>query len=231
MATVRHSIVGRSVRRKTKSSRPKLIRVAVLESDPVRSVGLHAVLSSEPDIKVCAGTVESVLHSRHDELVLMTTDRGPTFSSSLFALKAVRPGIRIIVTGPGKRDEDILRAVTAGAKGYVPQEASSDILKKAIREVHAGSVWIPRRVVATFIERATAPPAVPRTAPLISPREREVLQLLVSGCSNREIALELSVTEQTVKAHIAQLLRKTGLPNRIALSVHAITKALLGAAR
>jgi DNA-binding NarL/FixJ family response regulator len=223
--------MGRPVRRRTKSSRPKLIHVSVLESDPVRSVGLQAVLSSEPDMKVCAGTVESVLESRYDELVLMTTDRGPTFSAALFALKTVRPGIRIIVTGPGKRDEDILRAVTAGAKGYVPQEAPSDILKKAIREVHAGSVWIPRRVVATFIERATAPRTLPRTAPPISPREREVLRLLVSGCSNREIGLELGVTEPTVKAHIAQLLRKTGVPNRIALSVHAITKALLNTAR
>lgn len=182
-------------------------------------------------MKVCAGTVESVLESRHDELVLMTTDRGPTFSAALFALKTVRPSIRIIVTGPGKRDEDILRALTAGAKGYVPQEASSEILQKAIREVHAGSVWIPRRVVATFIERATAPGPLPRTAPPISPRERDVLRLLVSGCSNREIAMELGVTEPTVKAHIAQLLRKTGAPNRIALSVHAITKALLGTAR
>jgi DNA-binding NarL/FixJ family response regulator len=231
MATVGYIVMGRSARRNVKSSRLKLIHISVLESDPMRSVGLQAVLSTEPDMKVCAGTVESVLNSRHDELVLMTTDRGPTFSSSLFALKAVRPGIRIIVTGPGKRDEDVLRAVTAGAKGYVPQEAPSHILKKAIREVHAGSVWIPRRVIATFIERATAPPAVPRTAPLISPRELEVLRLLVSGCSNREIAFDLGVTEPTVKAHIAQLLRKTGLPNRIALSVHAITKALLSRAQ
>ncbi len=195
----------------------------------MRSVGLQAVFSSEPDMRVRAGTLESVLTSRHEELVLMTTDRGPSFSAAMSALKAVRPGIRIIVTGPGKRDEDILRAVLAGAKGYVPEEASSDILKKAIREVHAGSVWIPRRVVATFIERATARRHPPRTTPKISPRQRQVLRLLVSGCSNREIAEELGVIEQTVKAHVAQLLRKIGVPNRTALTVHAVTKSLLGA--
>ncbi|MGO9402750.1 MAG: DNA-binding response regulator [Terriglobales bacterium] len=211
-----------------KRRRPKLIHVSVLESDPVRSVGLQAVFSSEPDIKVRAGTIESVLQSRHEELVLMTTDRGPSFSSAMSALKALRPGIRIIVTGPGKRDEDILRAVNAGAMGYVPQEASSDILKKAIREVHAGSVWIPRRVVAVFIERTTVMRNLPSTAPRISPREREVLRLLVSGCSNREIAQDLGITERTVKSHVTHLLQTLAVPNRTALTVHAISKSLLG---
>lgn len=194
----------------------------------MRAVGLQAVFSSEPDMKVRAGTVETVLHSRYEELVLMTTDRGPSFSAAMSALKAVRPGIRIIVTGPGKRDDDILRAINAGAKGYVAQEASSDVLKKAIREVHAGSVWIPRRVLAFFIERSTEPQKVSSPVPKISPREREVLRLLLSGCSNREIAQKLGIIEQTVKSHVAQLLRKTGVRNRTALSIHTISKSLLG---
>lgn len=207
----------------------KIIRVSVLESDPVRFVGLRAVFSSEPDIRIRAADVASVLNSRHEELVLMTTDRGSSFSSSMSALKAVRPGIRIIVTGPGKRDDDILRAVSAGAKGYVPQEAPAEELKKAIREVHKGTVWVPRRVMAVFIERATAPArhSQSRGAPKISDREREVLRLLVAGCSNREIALELGIIERTVKAHVAQLLRKVGVTNRIALTVHAVTHSLL----
>jgi DNA-binding NarL/FixJ family response regulator len=211
-----------------KPSRNKLIYVSVLESDPMRAVGLQAVFSSEPDMKVRAGTVETVLHSRYDELVLMTTDRGPSFSTAMSALKAVRPDIRIIVTGPGKRDDDILRAVSAGAKGYVAQEASSDVLKQAIREVHAGSVWIPRRVLATYIERSTHLRSLPSTASKISPREREVLRLLVSGCSNREIAQDLGITERTVKSHVTHLLQTLGVPNRTALSVHAISKSLLG---
>ena len=214
-----------------KAPRLKRIYVSVLEGDPMRVVGLQAVFSSEPDIVIRAGSVESVLESPHQEVVLMSTDRGPSFSSITATLKAVRPGIRILVTGPGKRDEDILRAVSAGAKGYVPEEAPSQILKKAIREVHAGSVWIPRRIVATFIERTTTRRIPPRTALKISPREREVLRLIVTGCSNREIAKDLGIIEQTVKAHVAQLLRKIGVPNRTALSVHAITKSLLSAPR
>jgi len=194
----------------------------------MRTVGLQAVFAGEPDIEIRAGTVESVVNSRHQELVLMTTDRGTSFSAAMSALKALRPGVRIIVTGPGKRDDDILRAIHAGAKGYVPHEAPSEILKKAIREVHAGSVWIPRHVVATFIERSTVRPHPNRRAPKFSPRQIEVLRLIVSGCSNREIARDLGIIEQTVKWHVAQLLRKIGVPNRTALSIHALTRSLLG---
>jgi DNA-binding NarL/FixJ family response regulator len=208
-----------------KAPRRKLIRVSVLESDPMRVVGLQDVFRSEPDIDVRAGSVESVLQSHDDKLVLMTTDRGPSFSAAMSALKAVRPKIRIIVTGPGKKDEDILRAVTAGAKGYVAEEAPSEVLKKAIREVHNGSVWLPRRVLAVFIEASTpVHHRVPtRRAPTVSDRESEVLRLLVGGCSNGEIAHELGIRQATVKTHVAQLLRKFGVPNRTALTVAAVT--------
>lgn len=195
----------------------------------MRFLGLQAVFSSEPDIRVRAGTVATVIESRYDELVLMTSDRGPSFYSAMSALKAARPDIRIIVTGPGRRDDDILRAVSAGAMGYVPEEATSEVMKKAVREVHKGSVWVPRRVIAIFIERATAyaHQLHTRSAPKISQRERQVLRLLVAGCSNREIADELGIIEATVKAHVAQLLRKVGAPNRTALTVHAVTHSLL----
>jgi len=212
-----------------KPSRGKIIHISVLESDPMRFVGLQSIFAAEPDIRVRNGTVETVLASRHEELVLMTSDRGPSFSTVMSTLKAARPGIRIIVTGPGRRDDDILRAVSAGAMGYVAEEASSDIMKKAVREVHNGSVWIPRRVVAAFIARATAytQPMRRRQTPKVSEREREVLRLLVAGCSNREIAHELGIIEATVKAHVAQLLRKLDAPNRTALTVHAVTHSLL----
>ncbi len=214
-----------------KSIASKIVHVAVVESDPVRFVGLSTVLSGESDMRIRAADLASVLHGRQDELVLLATDRGPAFASTMSSLKAVRPGIRVIVIGSGRADDDILRAVSAGAKGYVAEEASSDELKRAIREVHKGSVWLPRQVMATFIERATAlaHPAQGRADAKISEREREVLRLLVSGCSNREIAEELGIIERTVKAHVAQLLRKTGVPNRTALTVHAVTRSLLSA--
>jgi DNA-binding NarL/FixJ family response regulator len=214
-----------------KSSSQKKLSVVVVESDPVRYLGLSAIFSSEPDMQVRSATVPSLLRGMKDDIVLMTICRGSTFYAGMAALKGMHPTIRIIVTGPGNQDEDALRAVSAGAKGYVSEDAAPDQFKKALREVHAGSVWLPRRVLATFIERATVSPRrmQPRPEARISGREREVLQLLVSGCSNREIASELGIIERTVKAHVGQLLRKVGVPNRIALSVHAVTHSLLQA--
>jgi DNA-binding NarL/FixJ family response regulator len=216
-------------RRSTKAVPRNIIRVAVVESDPVRYLGLRAIVSSDPDIQLRAATVNSVLQSAGDDIVLMAVDRGAVFYAGMSALKAVRPNIRIIVTGSRNRDEDILRAVAAGAKGYVSEEAPADEFKKAVHEVHLGSVWLPRRILAFFIERTTISPrrVHPRIESKISEREREVLKLLVSGRSNREIADELGIIERTVKAHIAQLLRKIGVANRIALSVHAVTHALV----
>jgi DNA-binding NarL/FixJ family response regulator len=212
-----------------KRSQRTIIRVTVLESDPVRFLGLRTILAPQPDIQIRTGNVASVLDGPQNELVLMAAHRGAAFYAGMSALKAGRPDICIIVTGPGNHDDDILRAVSAGAKGYVSEEASGEEFKKAIREVYAGSVWIPRRVLARFIQRVTISlrRVEPRSETRISDREREVLRLLVSGCSNREIANELGIIERTVKAHVAQLLRKVGVTNRIALSVHAVTHSLL----
>ncbi len=101
----------------------------------------------------------------------------------------------MIATGNSNRDEDILHAVSAGAKGYLAEESSPEEFKQAIREVHAGSVWTPAHVLAVFIERSTISSRniQPRAESKISEREREVLRLLVSGCSNREIADQLGI--------------------------------------
>jgi len=205
------------------------IRVAVVESDPVRYLGLRAIFSTEHDIQLRAATVSSVLHSASDDVVLMAVDHGAAFYAGMSALKAVHAGIRIIVTGAGNRDEGILRAVSAGAKGYVSEEATPQEFKKALREVYRGGVWLPTPIVALFIERATISlrRVQPRSQSRITYREREVLQLLVAGRSNREIADELGIFERTVKAHVAQLFRKVGVANRIALCVHAVTHSLL----
>ncbi|HZD33242.1 MAG TPA: LuxR C-terminal-related transcriptional regulator, partial [Candidatus Angelobacter sp.] len=85
-------------------------------------------------------------------------------------------------------------------------------------------------LISKFIERVTTHP-VPATAamPLVfTEREREVLQLLISGRSNKEIGATLNIEERTVKAHVASLMRKAGVTNRIALSVHALTHSLMG---
>jgi len=219
----------------TKPAVKEPIRVAVLESDPLRFVGFRALFGSQSEFRVRSSTVPMILKALDDDVVLMTISRGAAFYSAMSSLKAVRPSVRIIVSGPGGNDEDILRAIAAGAKGYIPEDASPAEFKQAIRLVDNGEVWAPRRVLANFIERVTASAAArqikPRDGHMISRRQRQVLGLLAVGSSNREIAAELGLTERTVKAHVAGLLRKIGAPNRIALSVHPLTHTLLATGR
>jgi len=147
------------------------------------------------------------------------------------SLKASRPDLKIIVTGAGMDEETILKAIAAGAKGYVDEAGSPTEFAQAIRIVHQGSVWAPRRVLSLFIERVSSSPGriFPAGRVTFTDREKEVLEMLVAGRSNKEIGSALGIEERTVKAHVAKLMRKVGVQNRIALSVHAITHSLVTA--
>ncbi len=139
----------------------------------------------------------------------------------------LRPDVRLIVMGPSGEDEMILQAVTAGAKAYLEASATPQQVEQAIVIVSQGSIWAPRRVLSIFVDRATKsatghhPGLCTFTA-----RETEVLKLLVAARSNREIARTLGIEERTVKAHVAKLMRKVGVENRIALSIYAVTNAI-----
>ena len=136
------------------------------------------------------------------------------------SLKASRPDLRIIVTGSGMDEETILKAIASGAKGYVDEAASPKEFVQAIRIVNQGSVWA-RRVLSMFIERVSSSPGriFPAGRVTFTDREKEVLEMLVAGRSNKEIGSALGIEERTVKAHVAKLMRKVGVQNRIALSV------------
>ncbi|MBI2677148.1 MAG: response regulator transcription factor [Candidatus Koribacter versatilis] len=209
------------------------IRIAVLESDPLRFVGFRALFDAEPDLEPMAATIADLANNKDVELVLLGSRNGQNLFDVMASLKAARPDLRIIVTGSGADDETILKAVAAGAKGYVEEGASPAEFVMAIRIVHQGSVWAPRRVLSLFIERVSSSPGriFPAGRVSFTDREKQVLELLVAGRSNKEIGAALGIEERTVKAHVAKLMRKVGVQNRIALSVHAITHQLVTSAR
>lgn len=209
------------------------IRIAVVESDPLRFVGFRALFDAETDLELISATVSDLATRQDVDLVLLGSRNGQNLFDVMATLKASRPDLRIIVTGTGADDETILKAVAAGAKGYVDEAASPAEFVQAIRMVHQGSVWAPRRVLSIFIERVTSSPGriFPAGRVTFTDREKEVLELLVAGRSNKEIGAALGIEERTVKAHVAKLMRKVGVQNRIALSVHAITHSLVTSAR
>ncbi len=214
---------------KPATARKPTIRIAVIETDPLRLVGFRALFEAEPEFELVSSTLEKVTAEPNLDLVLLGSHAGRNLFDVMAGLKAARPDLRIVVSGSGADDETILTALAAGAKGYVDEAASPQEFVQAIRIVNQGSVWAPRRVLSIFIERVTSSPGriFPAGRVTFTDREKQVLEMLVAGRSNKEIGAALGIEERTVKAHVAKLMRKVGVQNRIALSVHAITHSLV----
>jgi DNA-binding NarL/FixJ family response regulator len=163
------------------------------------------------------------------DVVLIGDRAGQNLFDTISNVKIMHPNLPIIVIGPNRDDETSLNAIVFGAKGYVFDGAPPSEFAQAIRMVSQGSVWAPRRVLSMFVELAITQPKRmrPGANAVITDREKQVLQMLVSGLSNKEIGAPLGIVERTVKAHIAKLMRKIGVHNRIELSVYAVARSLV----
>ena len=205
------------------------LRIAVVETDPLRLVGFRALFDSESGFELIAGSVSDIPTFPNIDLVLLGNCNRQNLFDLMASLKASRPDLRIIVTGSGMDEGTILKAIASGAKGYVDEAASPTEFVQAIRIVNQGLVWAPRRVLSVFIERfsSTSERILPTGLDAITAREKQVLEMLVVGKSNKGIGCALGIEERTVKSHVARLMRKVGVPNRIALSIHAVTHSLV----
>jgi DNA-binding NarL/FixJ family response regulator len=208
-------------------SNPKL-RIAVVESDPLRLVGFHALLEAESDLEMISTSLAEIAIQENVDVVLIGDRVAHNLFETISNVKMMRPNMPIIVIGPSTDDETILNAIVSGARGYVFDGAPSSEFAQAIRVVGQGSVWVQRRVLSMFIERAiTQRAGMLYGANTITDREKQVLKMLVAGLSNKEIGAPLGIAERTVKSHIAKMMRKVGVHNRIELSVHAVARALV----
>jgi DNA-binding NarL/FixJ family response regulator len=207
----------------------KKLCVVLIETDPVRFVGFRTLLDKCRDIEITPCSVADIATKESVDLVLLGNDRNRDCAEVLTELKVIRPDLRILVVGNGIDDKTSLKILTCGAKGYLNESSPADEFARAIRLVHEGHVWAPRRVLAEFVDRTQAR----RTSTKLSnrgtltAREKQVLEMLVTGCSNKEIGTSLGIEVRTVKAHIAKMMRKVGVANRVALSVHAVTHSLI----
>lgn len=206
-----------------------IARIAVIDSDPLRFVGFRALLSSESDFELQSLSLAEIGSHQKVDVVLVGRHAGKSVVDVLNTMNVLRPDLDVIVTGCNLDDAAILKFITAGAKGYVDEASPISEFVRAIRTVLTGSVWAPRRVLAMFVEQASRSSGHSVSAgqkPFTS-REKEVLRMLVAGCTNKDIAAPLGIAERTVKAHVAKLLRKVGVSNRVMLSMHAITHSLV----
>ena len=210
------------------------IRILVVDDHPVLRDGLVAVLSTQPDFQVVAeagsgaDSLEIFARLRPDVVLLDLEMPEMDGVEALSGMRGQDPGARVIVFTAFDTDERILSAVKAGAQGYILKGAPRDQLFNASRVVHAGGSLLEPLVASKLLNRISNEPPIRAAAESITPRERDVLELLAQGLQNKEIGDRLGITERTVKYHVGSLLGKLNAGNRTEAVATAVRRKLIG---
>jgi DNA-binding NarL/FixJ family response regulator len=201
------------------------IRIMIVEDHSIVRQGLVALLRTVPDFVIVAeagdGRKAIEMYRQHQPDVTLMDLRLPQLNGveAIGRIRLDYPHARIIVLTTFDGDEDIYRALQAGARGYLLKGMTTDELVEAIRSVYAGKSRIPAPVAERLAERMSAP--------ILTARETEVLHLIVGGNSNKEIASALSISEATVKTHINSLLSKLGVTDRTQAATTALQRGIV----
>jgi DNA-binding NarL/FixJ family response regulator len=197
----------------------------VVEDHHVVRQGLVALLKTVPDMSVVAegadGKQAVDLFRQHEPDVTLMDLRMPNMSGvdAVVQIRQDYPAARIIVLTTFDGDEDIYRALQAGARAYLLKGMFGDELMDAIRAVHAGKSRIPPAVAERLANRMGGPG--------LTARELDVLRLIVSGNSNKEIGEGLHISEATVKTHINNILSKLGVTDRTQATTTALQRGIV----
>ncbi len=201
------------------------IRILIVEDHSIVRQGLVALLRTMPGFDVVAeagdGEAAVVEFARHQPDVTLMDLRLPRMGGveTITRIRQRFPEARFIVLTTFDGDEDIYRALQAGARGYLLKGMDLDELTEAIRTVHRGKSRIPAAVAERLAERLAGP--------ALTERETGVLRLIVGGKSNKEIAAALFISEATVKTHINNLLGKMGVSDRTQAATAALQRGIV----
>jgi two-component system, NarL family, nitrate/nitrite response regulator NarL len=219
----------------------RLIRIVLADDHPVVRIGVRNMLSAHPGFEVVGEASDG------DEAITQTLELEPDILlldvqmprlPGLEAMRAIMNGtgsglgtVKIILLTSTITTQQIIEALQIGARGIVLKDALSDHLQTSIRTVVAGDYWIGgKRVVNlvsalhTLMQQAAVPQ---RKTYGLTPRELEVVGCIVEGCSNRDIAKQFTLSEETVKRHLSNIFDKTGVSTRLELALFAIAHQLV----
>ena len=209
------------------------IRVGLVAGEPIRLEGLALVFEREPTpgqppVVPVRGSLQDLLDDFNIGFLVLDLISAHGSLEILEKIRRARPTLRLIVIGPDGNEDFVMDSIIAGARAYLGLSAGPDEVHEALDIVIEGSIWAPRRTLSKLIDRllSEADISLGVSAPHLTAREYQVLELILHARSNREIAHELGIEERTVKAHVGRLMRKTGAENRIELSLLALNGSL-----
>ena len=212
------------------------VRVLIVDDDDLMRAGLRGVLAQDEGIEVVGeasdgrGAVPAV-RARRPDVVLMDV-RIPDLDgiAATREILAVSPGVRVVILTTFEQDDYIFGALRAGASGFLLKRTRPEDLIAAIHTIAAGDSLLSPSVTRIVVERMARQPALDAADGLdrLTPREREVLELVAQGLSNVEIAELLVVEETTVKTHVKRVLVKLGVRDRVQAVIFAYESGLRG---
>ncbi|MEJ1105667.1 MULTISPECIES: response regulator transcription factor [unclassified Kribbella] len=202
-----------------------MIRVALVDDHPVVRAGMRALVDGQDDLTVVgeasdAHSAEQLVAAVRPDVVLMDLNlgRGPGGAEVTARLRALPEPPQVLVLTTYDTEADILSAIDAGASGYLLKDAPPEDLFRAIRGTARGEVVLAPAVAARLVKR---------TGPLLTDREVEILGLLATGQSNRELAKRLFVSEATIKSHLSHIYTKLEVDTRAAAVARAIEQRII----
>ena len=202
-----------------------MIRILIADDHELFREGLRVVLDLRPDFEVvseAANVAETVAAHARCQPDLTLLDLQMPDGTGIDALKIIRkaqPDARVLMLTTYDGDEDIHRAMAAGASGYLLKSIPSIQLEAAVRAVIEGRQYLPPAVAERLAERAAFQ--------VISARELEILALIARGLSNKDVARVLVANEFTVKAHVRNILAKLGVETRTEAAILAVQRGLV----
>jgi two-component system nitrate/nitrite response regulator NarL len=211
------------------------VRILVADDHAIFRDGLRKLLEGADDVQIigeASNGVECVkMLSKLKPDILLLDLRMPE-KDGLGVLEEVNFDTlptRVIVLTAAEDDRDVVRAMRLGARGVVLKQSASDLLLKSIRKVSDGEIWLDNRMTAEVIDafKKSSESGQRREKPLLSDREKEIVQLVAQGFRNREIGEKLFISEQTVKNHLHNIFDKLGVSDRLELALYAIHHRLI----
>jgi two-component system, NarL family, response regulator len=201
------------------------IRIMIIDDHPVVRAGLESMLSTQPDMDVVASASSgrealALLETITPDVILM--DLRMSGMSGLDAIRAInlRPDPpRILVLTSFDAEEDIYQSVGAGAQGYILKDTPQDRLLEAIHLIYAKKRYFPADIAARLIERMARSN--------LTPRERQVLQLVAKGLTNKEIGRALGISDNTARNHVNSIIEKLEVSDRTEAATIAIRQGLV----